>query len=107
MEVQFRDLTVKPPSPGELDDMAAVLSGSLALAHNPALGGANAGFEALLDMNSAAAKERGLSYMDYDAREELLANPRLYKTPLVREGKGSAAKVIAGFDEKALKAMLP
>jgi arsenate reductase-like glutaredoxin family protein len=90
VEVQFRDLTIKPPSPGELDDMAAALMGS----------------EAMLDTECAAAKERGLSYMDYDAREELLADPRLYKTPLVREGKGSAAKVVVGFDEKALKDML-
>jgi arsenate reductase-like glutaredoxin family protein len=106
VEVQFRDMALKPPSPGELDDMAAALRGGLAPAGSLTPGGAHAGFEAMLDTNCAAAKERGLSYMDYDAREELLADPRLYKTPLVREGKGGAARVIAGFDEKALKAML-
>ncbi|GHV01780.1 ArsC family transcriptional regulator [Spirochaetia bacterium] len=102
VEVQFRDLTVKPPSPGELDDMAAALTGSLALTGVHA----GKGCEAMLDTECAAAKERGLSYMDYDAREEFLSDPRLYKTPLVREGKGKAARVIAGFDEKALKDML-
>ncbi|GHV61684.1 ArsC family transcriptional regulator [Spirochaetia bacterium] len=96
VEVQFRDLTLKPPSPGELDDMAAALTGSLALT----------GCEAMLDTECAVAKERGLSYMDYDVREELLADPRIYKTPLIREGKGNAAKAVVGFDEKALKEML-
>jgi arsenate reductase-like glutaredoxin family protein len=102
VEIQFHDLTVKPPSPGELDDMAAVLADGLALAGTHA----GKGCEAMLDTECSTAKERGLSYMDYDPREELLADPRLYKTPLVRDGKGSAARVIIGFDEKVLKNML-
>jgi arsenate reductase-like glutaredoxin family protein len=84
IEIQFRDLTIKPPSPGELDDMAAALGG----------------FDCLLDTGSPAAKERGLAYMEYDSREELLRDYRLYKTPIVRAGKGKAA---AGFDEQAWK----
>jgi arsenate reductase-like glutaredoxin family protein len=84
IEVQFRDMTVKPPSPGELDDMAAALGG----------------YAALLDREGSAARERGLAYMEIDVQEELLADPRLYKTPLVRLGKGRAA---AGFNEKAWK----
>jgi arsenate reductase-like glutaredoxin family protein len=84
IEVQFRDMVVTPPSPGELDDMAAALGGH----------------EALLDREGTAAGERGLAYMEIDIRKELLADPRLYKTPLVRPGKG---KAVAGFNEKAWK----
>ena len=84
IEVQFRDIDVKPPSPGELDDMAGALGGP----------------RELLDPEGPAAKKRGLSFMDYDAREELLLHPDLYRTPLVRPGKGRA---LLGFDEKALK----
>ncbi len=83
IDIQFRDIDVKPPSPGELDDMAS-----------------SAGFAALIDTDGPAAKKMGLSFMDYDERETLLLHPDLYKTPLIRPGKG---KVLAGFDEKALK----
>jgi arsenate reductase-like glutaredoxin family protein len=91
VEIQFRNMTIKPPSAGELDDMAAALGG----------------YEAMLDAD--AAKERGLSYMDYDAREELLNDYRLYKTPLIRAGKDRPAgspKAVLGFDEKKLREML-
>jgi arsenate reductase-like glutaredoxin family protein len=93
VETQFRDMTVKPPSPGELDDMAAALGG----------------YDTLLDPDCPAAQERGLAYMDYDSREELLRDPRLYKTPLVRQtpliraGKGRA---VVGFDEGAIKKLV-
>jgi arsenate reductase-like glutaredoxin family protein len=84
--VQFRDMTVKPPSPGELDDMAAALGG----------------YEALLDAEGPAAKGRGLAYMEYDRREELLRDALLYRTPLVRAGKGRG-NTAAGLDESAWK----
>jgi arsenate reductase-like glutaredoxin family protein len=84
IEIQFRDLAVKPPSPGELDDMAAAVGG----------------WDKLLDADGPAAQERGLRYLDYEPRAELLARPELYKTPLVRQGKGRAA---AGNNEKAWK----
>ncbi|QQO07365.1 arsenate reductase family protein [Breznakiella homolactica] len=87
IEVQFRDLSVKPPSPGELDDMAK----------------AAGGYDILIDLSGPAAEQRGLRYMDYDAREILLEDPALYKTPLVRPGKGLAA---AGPDEAAWKGMV-
>ena len=38
--------------------------------------------------------------MDYDAREELLRNPLLLRTPIVRAGKGIAS---VGVDEAAWK----
>jgi hypothetical protein len=40
--------------------------------------------------------------MDYNDREELLRDPRLYKTPLVRSGKGRGSAA-AGLDETAWK----
>ena len=82
VETQFRDMALRPPSPGELDDMAAAAGGAAAL----------------LNTESPAAKERGLAYLDYDPRDELLADPRLYTTPLVRAGKGRAA---IGYDPAA------
>lgn len=84
VQIQFRDIDEKAPSPGELDDMARALGG----------------FDALLDLKGHAAAARGLAFMAYDAREELLADPALLRTPLVRAGKGLAA---AGPDEKAWK----
>ncbi|MDR2899984.1 MAG: glutaredoxin [Treponema sp.] len=86
IDVQFRDVDIKAPSPGELDDMAS-----------------SAGAAALIDEEGAFAKKMGLSYMDFDAKEELLLHPELYKTPLIRPGKG---QVLIGFDEKALKNLL-
>jgi arsenate reductase len=56
--------------------------------------------ERLIDTQSPAYKKRGLAYMDYDETEELLADPLLLRTPLVREG----SRVIIGDDEKAWKA---
>lgn len=84
IEVQFRDIEVKPPSPGELDDIARSAGG----------------FQALLDAECPEAVSRGLVHMVYDAREELLRNARLLRTPLVRSGKGKAA---VGADEHAWK----
>jgi arsenate reductase len=84
VETQFRDLTVKPPSPGELDDMAAALGGH----------------EKLLDPASSAAQERGIVHRDCDYREELLRDAGLYRTPLVRAGRG---KAVAGLDEETWK----
>jgi arsenate reductase-like glutaredoxin family protein len=84
VELQFRDIAEKAPSPGELDDMAK----------------AAGGFEALIDPKGNAATARGLAYMDYDAREELLRDPLLLRTPIVRAGKGIAA---VGANETAWK----
>lgn len=84
VEVQFRDIGEKAPSPGELDDVARAVGG----------------YDALIDHRGARAKERGLAYMDYNAREELLSDPALLRTPLVRAGKGLAA---VGANEIAWK----
>ena len=60
-----------------------------------------AGGKSLIDETSPAYKKRGLAYMDYDELEELLENPLLLVTPVVREG----AACIVGKDEKAWKAL--
>ncbi len=84
VQVQFRDITEKAPSPGELDDVAKAVGG----------------YDALIDKAGDRAGKRGLAFLEYDAREELLQDPLLLKTPIVRAGRGSAA---VGLDEKAWK----
>ncbi len=85
IDVQFRDIEEKAPSPGELDDAAASVGG----------------IGKLIDLEGKAAATRGLAYLEYDAREEVLRDPLLLKTPLVRAGKGKAA---IGHDEAVWKA---
>ena len=82
VQVQFRDIMEKAPSQGELDDVAK----------------AAGGYDALFDKAGDRAGKRGLAYMEYEAREEMLQDPLLLKTPIVRAGRGSAA---VGLDEKA------
>lgn len=53
--------------------------------------------ESLIDAQSPAYQKRGMAYMDYDETEEVLADPLLLRTPVVREGR----RVIIGDDEKA------
>jgi arsenate reductase len=85
LDVQFRDIAEKAPSPGELEDFARALGG----------------YEALVDLQGAAARARGLEHLQYDPREELEREPALLLTPVVRPRKGTAA---VGADEKAWKA---
>jgi arsenate reductase-like glutaredoxin family protein len=73
----FVDLADKGVSPGEL----AVLRKAL-------------GIEALMDTSSKRYKDRGLAYMDFDVEEEILADPLLLRTPVVRNGQ----KAVAGHD---------
>jgi arsenate reductase-like glutaredoxin family protein len=80
--VQFRDILEKAPSPGELDDVARAVGG----------------YDILVDKAGKKAQDRGLAFMEYDAREEILQDPLLLRTPVVRAGKGSAA---VGADEAA------
>ncbi len=84
VETQFRDISDKAPSTGELDDMARAIGG----------------FDALLDLEGATSKARGLAHLVYDARDELLRDALLLRTPIVRPGKGLAA---IGVDEKRWK----
>jgi arsenate reductase-like glutaredoxin family protein len=82
---QFVDLAEKGISPSELRAVAAA-----------------AGIKALMDAEGARYKEKGLGYMDYDLEEELLKDPLLLKTPILRDGKRAAV----GFDPALWKAFI-
>jgi len=78
----FVDLADKGISAGELDAVARVL-----------------GVEALVNKESRHYKDKGLAYMDYDAKEEILAYPLLLRTPVVRNGsKASVGEAQADWD---------
>jgi arsenate reductase (glutaredoxin) len=67
---QSVDLAEKGISRGELASVAAAV-----------------GRESLLDREARRYKERGLSYQEIDIEEEILADPLLLKTPVVRDGR--------------------
>jgi len=67
---QFIDLAEKGISPGEFRSIETAL-----------------GLEALVDKEGKRYRERGLSHMEIDIREELILDPLLLLTPLVREGR--------------------
>lgn len=66
----FRDLTEKGLAKGELDNISSVVP-----------------VEELIDTESKRYKERGMQYMKFDIAEELLLDPMLIKTPIVRNGR--------------------
>lgn len=67
---QFRDLNEKGLAKGELDNISSVIP-----------------VEELIDTESKRYKERGMQYMKFDIAEELLLDPLLIKTPIVRNGR--------------------
>jgi len=69
---QFRDVSDKPLTEGELRNLAA-----------------GRRMEDLIDRESKAFEKRGLAYMDYDPAEELLADAALLRTPVIRLDKKS------------------
>lgn len=73
----FRDLNEKGISKGELDNIRRVYD-----------------LEVLLDKEGKQFKKRNLEYMTYDTEEELLEDPLLFKTPIVRNG----GKVTVGHE---------
>jgi arsenate reductase (glutaredoxin) len=68
--IQFRDLNEKGISPGELDSIKR-----------------NIPLEELIDKEGKQFRKRNLEYMVYDIETELLNDPLLFKTPIVRNGK--------------------
>ncbi len=84
--VQFRDLKEKGLSKGELNRITQRI---------PA--------EDLIDPESKAYKKRQMEYMVYDAEEEILEDPLLLKTPIVRNGK---YKVAVGVDQETWQAWI-
>ncbi len=66
----FRDLTEKSLAKGELDNISRVIP-----------------LEDLIDKESKRFKDRGMQFMVFDIEEELLNDPLLIKTPIVRNEK--------------------
>jgi len=72
----FKDLTESQLSPGELKNISQVIP-----------------LEDLIDKESKQYKKRGLQFMVFNIETELLEDPLLLKTPIVRNGK----KVTIGY----------
>ncbi len=66
----FRNLAEKGISPGELDSIKRVYT-----------------VEELIDTEGKRYRERNLKFMTHDIETELLNDPLLFKTPIVRNGK--------------------
>ncbi len=79
---QFKDLTVKELAVGELDKISQKVD-----------------IDDLIDDESALYDKKGLLYMEYDPREEILEDNRLLKTPILRNG----ADVIVGYNPDGWK----
>ncbi len=74
MSIQERDLQSKGISPGELRSIIQAV-----------------GAEELLDEGSSAYRKKGLAFMEFDPAQEILENPMILKTPIVRwKGKATA-----------------
>jgi len=70
IQYHFRDLSEKGISPGELENISRSIP-----------------TEELLDREGKQFKKRNLGYMVFNTEEELLSDPLLFKTPVVRNGK--------------------
>lgn len=66
----FRNLTEKGISKGELENISRVVS-----------------IDELLAKDSKQFRKRNLEFKVYDSNEELLNDPLLFKTPIVRNGR--------------------
>jgi arsenate reductase-like glutaredoxin family protein len=82
---QFIDLAEKGISPGELRAVVAAV-----------------GRDALIDLGSSRAATRGLAHIDHDPEEEILRDPLLLRTPVVRDG----ARAVIGPVPDAWKGFL-
>lgn len=78
----FRDLNEKGLTRGELENIKAKIS-----------------IEDLIDREGKQFKKRNLQFMVYDIEEELLNDPLLLKTPIVRCGK----EVTIGYQPEVWK----
>ena len=70
IQFHFRDLNEKGVSKGELENITKVIP-----------------FEQLIDKNGKQFQKRKLGFMVYNIEKELLNDPLLFKTPIVRDGK--------------------
>ncbi len=70
IQFHFRNLSEKGISNGELENIARSIP-----------------LEDLLDKDGAEFQKRNLNFMVFDVRNELLNDPLLFKTPIVRNEK--------------------
>lgn len=82
IQFHFRDLNEKGISKGELENIIRVIP-----------------LEELIDREGNQFKKRNLQYMVYKIEEELLNDPLLLRTPIVRNGK----KVTVGYELETWK----
>ncbi|MBA4407416.1 ArsC family transcriptional regulator [bacterium] len=78
----FRDLNEKGIAKGELDSITRVFQ-----------------LDELIDRNGKQFKKRNLQYMVFNLENELLNDPLLFKTPIVRNGK----YVTVGYEPEVWK----
>ena len=77
---QFINLTEKGLSRGELKSVKAAV-----------------GTEVLIDRSGNEYQQKNLKYLVHDVEEELLKNPLLFRTPIVRNGN----KATVGYEPHA------
>jgi len=82
IQFHFRDLNEKGLAKGELDNITRVIP-----------------LEELINREGKQFKKRNMQYMRFDIEEELLEDPLLLKTPIVRNGK----EVTLGYEPDTWK----
>lgn len=70
IQFHFRDLTEKALTKGELENISRVIP-----------------LDDLIDKQCKRFKDRGMQFMVFDIEEELLNDPLILKTPIVRNEK--------------------
>ncbi|MEW5842023.1 MAG: ArsC/Spx/MgsR family protein [Bacteroidota bacterium] len=70
IQFHFRDLNEKGLAKGELENITRIIP-----------------LEELIDRDGKQYKKRNMQYMVFNVEEELLNDPLLLKTPIVRNGK--------------------
>ncbi|MBZ0183299.1 MAG: arsenate reductase family protein [Melioribacteraceae bacterium] len=85
IQFHYRDFAEKGMSKGELDNIKRVFD-----------------VEDLIDKEGKEYKKRNLQYIIHDIEEELLSDPLLFKTPIVRNGN----KVTIGFEPEIWKSWI-
>ncbi|MBN1299929.1 MAG: ArsC family transcriptional regulator [Melioribacteraceae bacterium] len=85
IQYHYRELAEKGISKGELENIKRVFD-----------------VESLIDKEGKQYRKRNLQYLLHDIEEELLEDPLLFKTPIVRNG----SNVTVGFDPDVWKSWI-
>ena len=83
---QFIDIASKAPAEKEIDALARACGG----------------FDNLIDTNAKNYRKRGMQYMEFDPKEELLEDPSLLKVPAIRCDRGAAVVPDTGTLQRLL-----